>query len=208
MSFIDDDLKQWLFLEGDFLVGIPNRSEKERIKITAKKEPVISCDITIKESFDKLPTKFPRKNTMNPSSLKCASFEQVTIFSVRLARIMPGKSRLRMFRKICELLQDKIHSCRSIVIESGESFKSSSVLQSGRIKNNDDSDVTIVWWPVSCSSEPLDSASLRHVKKLVESGEFSRVLDARVFGWEVVDRGDDKARFAAGSLQKTSSQLV
>ena len=183
------------------------------------KNTFIFCDIRIKESFDKVPTKFQRKIAINPSSLKCASFEQVTIFSVRFAQLMPGKSRLRIFREMCDLLRDKILSCRSVVIENGESFKSSPVLQSGRIKYNDDSndvtvamknkiddDVTIAWWPVSCSREPLDSASLRSVKKLVESGELSRILDARVDGWEVADRGDDKARFAAGSLRKTSSQ--
>ena len=193
--------------EKDLLIGVPTYTIEHRKKVEFIDDnyTVFLCDVVISESYRKLTVKSKIKLARNIPSLKCASFEKVTVFSVLVSQDLSDKTSLKILNKLCDLLHHKIISCHSITFESAkETPDKSSVVQSKVTAENDDHDVTSVWWPISCSSDSLDSGALRLVKNLVENGSLSRLLGVEIAGWKIINRGDVKARRAAISLQTSS----
>ena len=134
----------------------------------------------------------------------------MTVFAVEIPKHLSGRSRLHVFNNVCRLLLlSKGFSCDSVVIEETKK-QTTSVLQTSShygITNkycgdkNKIYDVTEVWWPVSCSSDPFDSAKLRPIKAAVENGSLSELSGTKVAGWKVYNRNDDKARCSANSFR-------
>ena len=202
--FLEESLKDWLMFENDLLIGVPTYTKelRKKIKLIDDKYTVFLCDVVISESYRKITVKNKTEISRNIPSMKCAAFEEVTIFSILVLQKLSDETRLEILNKLCDLLHHKIISCQSITFESAkETPDKTSVVQSKVTAENDDYDVTSVWWPVSCSSDSLDSGALHLVKNLVENGSLSRLLGVEIAGWKIINRGDVKARRAAYSLQ-------
>ena len=209
---MDESLKDWLMFENDLLIGVPTYTVafRKNVQIIVEACTVLFCDVIINESLKKYNNEFtsPAEITLpiNIPSLKCASFEQVTVFSILVSQNLSGSSRLRILKELCDLLQQKIISCKSITIEKPEKPNKVSIIQSKLTTEKTNDDVTNVWWPVSCSSDSLDSSALHLIKKLVENGTLSCLLNVKIIGWKIINRGDDKARRAANSLQNSATK--
>ena len=199
-----------MLLDDYFLVGVPIQAEvkPKKFQIVSKNNTKINCEVIVSESTNYHNNKLSITNKF--PSLKCASFEQVTVFAVEIPKHLSGRSRLHVFNNVCRLLLlSKGFSCDSVVIEETKK-QTTSVLQTSShygITNkycgdkNKIYDVTEVWWPVSCSSDPFDSAKLRPIKAAVENGSLSELSGTKVAGWKVYNRNDDKARCSANSIR-------
>lgn len=202
-------MDEWIFFDGHSLIGVPVRAEEqpEKVQIVLNNETKINCKVLISENLihyysneSLILNKIKNEKVL---SLKCTSFEQVTVFVINISENLLGHSRFRIFKNICSLLQHGGFSCDSIVFEEPNKNLTTSVLQTNIHVNGKHYDVTNVWWPVSCSSDSLNSGALRSIKTIVENGTLSRDLGVKVAGWSIANRGDDKARYAANSLHSS-----